>query len=278
MARLTIVAGLRYDDYKVTNRLTGVSTSTDDITFRIGGSYELLDKLNAYVSYAESFIPQNGTMRSGDPIKPESATNYEIGLKGSLWDNRVTLTAAAFSLTRRNVATADPDNVPGQPAYVVATGEQKHEGFEISAGLAVTPALKLDLAYGYVDAKVTQVINANAGQGVGDPIALVPHHTFSAFGSYTVQAGSLAGLRLGVGARGISKRPAPRFGLEYAGYTLVDALISYPVSENVSIQVNALNLLDQKYRESVGFDNGTAGTGHRFGNPRTAYVTARARF
>ncbi len=276
--RLTIVAGLRYDDYKVTNRVTGVSTPTDDVTFRIGASYELIDNLNAYVSYADSFIPQNGTTRSGDPIKPESATNYEIGLKGGLWDNRLTLTAAVFSLTRRNVATADPNNVPGQPAYVVATGEQKHEGFEIGASLAVTPALKLDLAYGYVDAEVTKVINANSGQGVGDPVQLVPKHTFSAFGTYTVQTGSLAGLRLGLGARGISKRPAPRFGLEYEGYTLVDALVSYPVSERISLQLNVLNLLGEKYRENIGYDNGTTGTGHKFGNPRTAYVTARARF
>lgn len=276
--RLTIVAGARYDDYKVTNRLTGVSTPSDDVTFRIGASYELVGGLNAYASYAESFIPQNGTTRSGDPIKPESATNYEIGLKGALWDNRLTFTAAAFSLTRQNVATADPNNVPGQPAYVIATGEQKHKGFEISGSLAITPALKLDLAYGYVDAEITRVINADAGQDVGDPVQLVPHHTFSAFGSYTVQEGALAGLKLGVGGRGISRRPAPRFGLEYEGYTLVDALIAYPISERFSIQLNVQNLLDEKYRESIGYDNGTPATGHRFGNPRTAYVTARARF
>ncbi len=275
---LTIVAGVRYDDYEVTNRVTGISTPTDDITFRIGASYALVAGLNAYVSYAESFIPQNGTTRSGDPIDPEKATNYEIGLKGGLWDNRLTLTAAVFSLTRRNVATADPNNVPGQPAYVVATGEQKHEGFEIGADLAVTPALKLDLAYGYVDAEVTEVINANIGQGVGDPVELVPSHTFSAFGSYAVQAGPLEGLRLGLGARSISKRPAPRFGLEYEGYTLVDAMASYPISEKISVQLNVLNLLNEKYRESVGYANGTPATGHRFGNPRTAFVTARARF
>ncbi|RKF18947.1 TonB-dependent siderophore receptor [Altericroceibacterium spongiae] len=275
---LTIVAGIRYDDYEVTSFVTDVSTPTDDVTFRIGASYELLDGLNAYASYAESFIPQSGTTRNGDAIEPESATNYEIGLKGAVWDNRLTFTAAVFSLTRQNVATADPNNVPGQPAYVVPTGEQKHEGFEISAGLKVTPALKLEISYGYVDAEVTEVINANTGQDVGDPVALVPSHTFSAFGSYTVQEGALQGLQLGLGARGISRRPAPRFGLEYGGYTLVDALISYPVSDRMDLQLNALNLLDKKYRESVGYANGTPATGHRFGNPRTAYVTARLRF
>lgn len=276
--RLTIVAGVRYDDYEVTNRVTRVATPSDDITFRIGGSYELINGLNAYVSYAESFIPQTGTIRGGSAIDPETATNYEIGLKGGLWNNRVTITAAAFSLTRQNVATADLNNVPGQPAYVVATGEQKHEGFEISASWKVTPALSIDASYGYVDAKITKVINTAAGQGVGDPVELVPKNTFSLFGSYTVQSGPLARLKFGVGARGVSKRPAPRFRLVYDGYTLVDGLMSYPVSEKITVQLNVLNLLNETYRESVGFANGTPATGHRFGNPRTFYVTARARF
>ncbi len=278
MERLTIMAGARYDDYKVTNRRTNVTTPSDDFTFRIGGSYELIAGLNAYASYAESFIPQNGTTRAGTPIDPESATNYEIGLKGGLWDNAVTLTAAAFALTRQNVATADPNNVPGQPAYVIATGEQEHKGFEVSANWKVTSALSVDAAYGYVDAEITKVINANAGQGVGDPVELVPHHTVSVFGSYEVQMGALEGLRLGLGARSISKRPAPRFRVTYEGYTLADAMVSYPVSEKISVQVNVLNLFNEKYRESVGYANGTPATGHRFGNPRSAYLTVRANF
>ena len=276
--RLTIVAGARYDDYEDTNLATGVSTPTDDVTFRLGGSYELLRDLNAYVSYAESFIPQGGVTRSGDSIEPETAVNYEIGLKGGLWDNRVTLTAAAFALTRQNVATADPDNMPGEPAYVIATGEQEHNGFEIGASWAVTPAIDIDLAYGYVDAEITEAISPATGQDAGDPVALVPRETFSAFGAYTFQDGPMADLRLGVGVRGISERPAPRFGLEYEGYTLVDATTSYPVTDSISVQLNVLNLLDEEYRESIGYANGTPATGHRFGNPRSAYVTVRARF
>ena len=276
--RLTIVAGARYDDYEVTNRATNVSTPADDITFRIGASYELIDGLNAYASYAESFIPQAGTTRGGGVIDPETATNYEVGLKGGLWDGRVTLQAAAFFLTRQNVATADPNNVPGQPAFVVATGEQEHNGFELSANWKVAPGLTLDASYGYVDAKVTKVINAAAGQGVGDPIDLVPKNTFSVYGAYAVQNGPLAGLKLGLGARSISNRPTRRFRVNYDGYTLVDAMLAYPVSEKITLQLNVLNLLNEKYRESVGFANGTPAAGHRFGNPRAAYVTARARF
>ena len=276
--RITIVAGARYDDYEQTNKATGVKTPTDDTTFRIGGTYELTESFNAYVSYAQSFVPQTGTTRSSVAIEPERAVNYEAGLKGSLFDGRLNLTAAVFALTRENVATTDPANLPGDPPYVIATGEQEHNGFEISGRLKVTDAINLDLSYGYVDAEITKVISAGSGEDVGDPVALTPKQTYSAFGTYTVQEGSLKNLRFGLGVRGITERPAPRFGLKYDGYTLVDGLVAYPISEKLDVQVNVHNLLNEEYLETPGFSTGTTGGGSRFGNPRSAYVTVRARF
>jgi TonB-dependent siderophore receptor len=272
--RLTIVAGARYDEQKQNDQRRGTVKKDDDVTFRVGASYELVDGLNTYLSYAESFIPQGGNQRSGEPIDPERATNYEIGLKGSLFDNRVRLTAAGFMLTRKNVATADPANQVGQPSYVLPIGEQEHKGVEVSAGFDLTRVFTVDLRYGYVDAKITK---NNDGQQ-GWPVALVPHHTFGVHASYKVPDGALAGLQFGVGARGISTRPAPRYNLRYPGYTLVDASLSYPLSEQFSIQVNVHNLLNERYRETLGFDDGRQSTAHRFGTPRAAYVTLRARF
>lgn len=287
--RVTIVAGVRYDDYEREDFRRSTVSVTDDVTFRIGGTYELTERLNTYVSFAESFIPQSGqVIRSGesytdatadsDPIDPETATNYEIGVKGSLFDDRVTLTAAAFMLTRQNVATADPNNAPGNPSYVLATGEQEHNGFEIGAGFNLAEGLNFNLSYGYVDAEITKVINIGNGQDVGDPVALTPHHTFSVYGTYEFLSGPLTDLRIGAGVRGISERPAPRFGNVYDGYTLVDANLAYPLNDTFEVQLNFHNLLDEEYRDTIGFDSGTPGGSHRFGNPRTAYVTLRANF
>lgn len=296
---LTIVAGVRYDKYERDDFRNVAFTENEDVTFRIGGTYELTNNLNAYVSYAQSFIPQFGNMiRAGesytdpnalsDPIDPETAVNYEIGLKGSILDGRVAFTAAAFMLTRQNVSTTDPNNItPGHPDYVdgvmypsfqAATGEQEHNGFELSAVVDVTDDLNLNLSYGYLDTEVTKLINAGNGQDLGDPVPLTPSHTFSVYGTYTVPSGPLADLRLGAGVRGISERPAPRYDLVYDGYTLVDATVAYPLSDIFEVQVNVHNLLDEEYRETVGYDHGTPSAGHAFGNPRSAYVTVRASF
>lgn len=276
--KLILVAGARFDDYEQTNLTTDETTPTDESTVRIGATYELTDSLNAYASYAESFIPQFGTMRSGDPIDPETAANRELGLKGTLLDGRMRFTAAIFSLTRENVATADPNNMPGEPSYVVATGEQKHEGFEVNANIQITPAFRLDLGYGQVDAEVTKVINPGNGEDVGDPVALVPENTYSAFGTYTFLDGALADLAVGLGVRAITERPAPRFGIVYDGYTLVDTSLSYPISGNFDVQLNVHNLLDETYRADVGYAQGSPSGGQHFGNPRSAYLTMRVSF
>ncbi len=276
--RLTIVAGARYDDYEQTNLTSNVTTPVDETTVRIGATYALTDGLNGYASFAESFVPQGGTLRSGDNIGPETAVNYELGLKGSLLDGRMALTAAVFSLTRENVATADPNNMPGEPYFVVPTGEQEHKGFEFSANYQLTQALSFQLGYGHVNAEVTRVISAGSGQDVGDPVALVPEDTYSASGSYTFQDGALANLRLGLGMRAITDRPAPRFGIVYDGYTLVDASASYPFSENVDLLLNVHNLFDEVHRIDVGYSGGTPAGAHRFGNPLSAYLTMRVKF
>lgn len=276
--RLTIVAGARYDDYERTNLTTDATAPEEETTVRIGGSYALTDSFNAYLSYAESFVPQRGVLRSGGPIEPETAVNHEFGIKGSLLDGRLALTAAVFALTRENVATADPNNMPGDPFFVIPTGEQEHNGFEVSARFLATPALALNLGYGQVDAEVTKVISAGSGQNVGDPVALVPDNTYSASGSYTFQNGPLADLKFGLGVRAITDRPAPRFNITYDGYTLVDAWASYPISERFDVQLNIQNLLDETYRGDVGYSQGSPAGGQSFGNPLTAFLTIRSRF
>lgn len=126
--------------------------------------------------------------------------------------------------------------------------------------------------------KITKVINATIGQNVGDEVALSPKNTYSGYASYTVQSGPLASLRFALGVRAISKRPAPRFGIVYDGYTVADGSVSYSVSENLNLQLNVLNLFDEVYRETVGFAEGSPTSGHRFGSPRAAYLTARVQF
>lgn len=276
--RLTIAAGLRYDNVTNENNFDG-AISFNDVTFRIGATYEITSALNGYSSYAQSFIPQEGTTRSGERLQPEGAENFELGLKGSVLNGRISGTAAVFHLTRDNVATEDPENMIGE-VFSLPIGETRHVGVELNTNIEITQAFDLDLSYGYTDTEVRSVTGTIDGfpLEVGDPVPLAPEHTFSVFGTYTVLGGLLDGLRFGAGVRGISERPAPAFDLVYDGYTVVDALISYPIRDNIQVQVNALNLLDNTYFDNTGFLEGSPGGGFRYGSPRGVFATLRARF
>ncbi|MEM6539065.1 MAG: TonB-dependent receptor [Pseudomonadota bacterium] len=281
--RLTILAGIRYDE------ITRIDFSeffgrdseltSEDVTFRIGATYEITSGFNAYASYAESFVPQNGTIRTGESIEPETATNYEVGLKGQVLNGKVNINAAAFALVRQDVATQDPANDPvlGE-RFVVAGGEQEHLGFELSVNADVTEAFVLNASYGYVDTEVTESNDTGGFFVIGQTVPRVPSHTFNVFANYTLQQGVMEGLKMGAGARGISERPAPQFNIEYDGYVIVDAFASYRLNDYSEIQVNALNLLNEEYREAVGYGFGSPGGGHQFGNPRGIYGTLRLSF
>jgi len=279
--RLTILGGLRYDTVEGTDFDVRVGSQTqdfDDVTARIGASYALLPTVNAYVSYAESFIPQNGATRAGDTIEPETAVNYEGGIKVSALENRVSLTATAFLLIRQNVSTPDPNNLPGEPQFQVATGEQEHRGVELTASANLGLDIRLDAAYGHVDTEITESNSLALGTAVGDPADLTPSNTYSFFLTYAPSSGIMQGFSLGGGVRGISSRPAPRFGLSYPGYDLVDINASYTFLSGTVLRLNVLNALDEEYRSGVGFSTGSPGGGHRFGNTRAAYLTIQHRF
>ncbi|MEM1398152.1 MAG: hypothetical protein AAGH38_11990, partial [Pseudomonadota bacterium] len=63
----------------------------------------------------------------------------------------------------------------------------------------------------------------------------------------------------------------------FEGYTLVDAFVAYRISEQIKLRINANNLLDETYLESIG-NNGRASGGASFGDPRVILATLNLRF
>jgi iron complex outermembrane receptor protein/outer membrane receptor for ferric coprogen and ferric-rhodotorulic acid len=66
-----------------------------------------------------------------------------------------------------------------------------------------------------------------------------------------------------------------RYGSKSAkqeGYALVNLMASYPLSENITIAVNANNVFDKKYYSYLTTDS------NRYGEPRNMKLTLRAKF
>ncbi|MEM9809205.1 MAG: TonB-dependent siderophore receptor, partial [Cyanobacteria bacterium P01_D01_bin.56] len=156
---LFLLAGLRYDtvteDVDNLERNTSTSQSSDAFTPRVGLVYQPVENLSLYTSYSTSFSPNSATDRSGDLLEPEEGRQFELGARAELLDGRLTTSLALFNITKQNVATADPDALPGE-TFAVATGEQRSQGVELDVIGEILPGWDIVANYAYTDADITE--------------------------------------------------------------------------------------------------------------------------
>ncbi|NEZ62036.1 TonB-dependent siderophore receptor [Leptolyngbyaceae cyanobacterium CCMR0082] len=248
---LKLVAGIRYEtvDQELTNGQalfdpTGrsVSQNVDDFTPRLGVVYQPIPELAIYGSYSRSFVPSGSTDIAGDFLEPEAGEGYEIGLKTELWDQQLIATLAYFDITKRNVATPDP-NAPAFLNAAIATGEQRSQGIELDIAGEILPGWNLIANYAYIDARITEDNQFPEGNG----LVGIPEHSAGLWTTYRFQTGDLEGLGLGFGFNYMGKRPgdlADSFRLD--DYFTTDAAISYAQAD-WKLALNFKNLFDIDY-------------------------------
>ncbi|MEM7061909.1 MAG: TonB-dependent receptor [Cyanobacteria bacterium P01_B01_bin.77] len=246
---LFLLAGLRYDtvtaDIDDLERNTSDSQSSDAFTPRLGLVYQPVENLSLYTSYSTSFVPNSAIDRSGDLLEPEEGRQFEIGAKAELLDGRLTTNLALFNITKQNVATADPDALPGEP-FAVATGEQRSQGVELDVIGEILPGWDIVANYAYTDADITEDNN-----GLEDNrIFGVPEHNANLWTNYEIQQGDLTGLGFGIGVNYVDSR----FGDNENSYVLEDyfltnAAVSYR-KDNWRAALNFRNLFDVDYIDS----------------------------
>jgi iron complex outermembrane receptor protein len=231
-----------------------VSTTTDDhlsattqtnkdraSTWRAGLGYLFDNGMTPYFSYSTSFLPVLGTNNvAGVPFVPETAQQYEVGLKYQPVGTNAFVTVAAFDLTRQNTLTADPTD----PNFQVQRGEVRSRGIEVE-GVASLSGLDLRAAYTYLDMEFTKDTDLLGNTPYG-----VSRHRASLWADHTIKGGILDGFGYGAGVRYVG----PSWGddantFRVPGVTLADAAIHYERG-NYRFSVNAQNLFDTIYVSS----------------------------
>lgn len=296
--RLLLTLGGRYDWARqsgptrtlATGAVTGQNAPAEAFTGRASLLYLFDSGVAPYVSYSEAFEPiLNGLIYDGRPDAgrlpdPASSRQFEVGVKYQPPGTDILLTAAAFDITRKNGLTPDPIN---GTRFSVQTAEVNVQGVEFEARANLSENLTLVGGVSLLDivnsAGSATTLNETTRQQVpllGLRPAQVPDTTVSLFADYRFLTGPLAGFGIGGGVRylGASQGDAANSFQVPANY-VIDALASYDFSyfdaslKGMQLQVNAQNLLDEKYVQSCVFQAWCY-----YGLPRTVLATLRYRW
>ncbi|MER8414933.1 MULTISPECIES: TonB-dependent siderophore receptor [unclassified Mesorhizobium] len=246
--RWIVTLGGRWDRVHTTADYLDSGTQDDDtasaFTKRAGLTYKFTPNLAVYANYSESFQPlvapsANGYAVSGS-LKPQEGKQYEAGIKYKPDGFDGLFTAAVFDLTQTNV-----------PTYVTPVVQQQIgkvgvRGIELEGKAAIAENLNLTLAYSYWDA---EILEDGIGGNAGNRPQRVPRHLASAWVDYTLpEEGRRGDLTIGGGVRYIGQTYGDDANTtSIGGYALVDAAISYKMTKDVTLALNATNLFDRKY-------------------------------
>ena len=263
---LSLIVGLRssswsHEEYNYTPQTDGSPiTSVDEsdsgvITPYAGIVYEINEHFSTYASLTDIYNIQTQKDRLGNLLHPVHGENYEIGLKGEFFNQRLNFSSAIFQVKQRDVAIPDIEViVGGQPEqrYKAEDGVET-KGYEAELSGQLMTGLQIYAGYTH------RVARNNDGEKVSrqapeDMVRITSSYNFSDY---------LPELTLGGGVRWQSEIfPSRNLGSGPNGeiprqksYTVADFFARYQIDENITASLNISNLFDKKYFESVGVYN-----------------------
>jgi len=240
--RWTMTLNARFDEAetKTRNLLFDTVDEQDDEEFtgRAGLVYVADNGLAPYISYATSFLPTLGTDADGDPLKPETGEQLEIGVKYQPPGARSFVTFALFDIERDDVVEFDPATF-----LPIQTGQIRSRGLEVEAVADFRWGLDVIASYSYLDMEIRESVIESQ---LGERPAQVPEHKASIWADYRFRGGALDGLGFGLGVRynGETFGNVPNT-VKVPDHTLVDAAAYYNLGA-WQLSLNLQNALDNR--------------------------------
>jgi iron complex outermembrane recepter protein len=173
--RVQFFGGLRYTyDRKVyneSNNFVGADSGAphwDKLTYEGGVSTKLTQSVNAYLKYSTGF--KGGGLQLGTlapPVKPETNSSVEAGLKGLFFEHTLETNIAVFHMSYNDLQLT---KVQGFVTGFLNAAKATVEGAELEAIWHPTKAFRTEFTGSLLDAKFDSFESADPS----DPVAVPP--------------------------------------------------------------------------------------------------------
>lgn len=224
--------------------------------------YDLSDVWSVYASYTSIFTPQSQKNSAGNTLDPLEGNAYEAGVKAEFYGGLLNASFAVFKIEQDNLAVIDPGQFApdGSQAYRAAQGTTSN-GFEFELNGEVAPGWQIGGGYSRAvpeDANGTRLTT------------YIPKDSFKLFSTYRLP-GAWRDLTVGGNLRWQGDIYNDISGTEFRqdDFTVVDLMLRYRLTDNVSATLNLNNLFDEEYLtnlDRVGY----------WGEPRNVMLSVRA--
>ncbi|MBK5537390.1 TonB-dependent siderophore receptor [Pseudomonas sp. TH05] len=196
--------------------------------------YDLNDTWSLYGSYTKIFNPQAYGVKdsSGKPLEPQQGTGYEVGVKGSFYDDKLNASLALFKLEQDNLAVFTG-------VFDTYTAEQgtTTKGLEMELNGELGEGWQASAGYAY---------SISTDQNDERIVTNIPRHSLKTFTSYRLP-GAWDKLTVGGGVNWQSKIGQDLHQFQQGSYALTNLMARYQIDQHLSASLNVNNLFDRTY-------------------------------
>jgi iron complex outermembrane receptor protein len=243
--------------------IAGVPLSRNDtpVSWNVGTLYHLTNWMAPYIGASQSYLANFNSENVQNGIgAPESARQYEAGVRFTFLNERIVLNTAVFNVSRDNVATLfTPSTGANAGVQIVTFDSQLTNGEEVSLIAKVTDQWSILANATHQEAVVTVAPNAPAT--IGNLPQGVPANMANVWSNYKFALGGISGFQVGIGANYRDRTWSDTTNVNSVpGFVIGNLMVGWE-DPNWGVSLNVKNFTNKLYFVAANGAGGFVGEG-----------------
>jgi catecholate siderophore receptor len=235
-----------YTDFAQPVATRNLSRTDDMLSWRTGAVFHPTKYSSIYAAYGISYNPsaEFGTLSSAPTnaanslLDPEKNRVIEVGAKADLLNNKLSVSGAVFRIEKTNM------RIPIDPVTnttLQLDGLARVDGIEVGVAGHLTDKWQVSAGYSYLDSEIVRTTNRAE---LGNELPNTPHNNLAVWSTYNLTSD----WTIGGGATYQSDAFVNTTNVSYVpSFWKFDAMASYKVTPNSTLQLNLYNITDELY-------------------------------